>query len=781
MPQYIALPEPPTGKHDACPALPRSTHSFTRMDSSPSKSVRSSTLKLDLDPSTVTETVSSSAENSDDEETPSPLTEPLPEGFDELPPDIMALSDKFIESLIQTKHPVPLSADNVSDLFQEFYTTGFKRIKSYISTLYLSLSSKKKKLSSAGPETQMLSMEEIAQKKKDRRLLSANKIALEEALERRTCEKIYDRIWRHKSTDDEARDESLRSKTETLKVVGVKLEHLDVSGVNDEEMIEALASARDAICKMSEMRCPVAKLDLIRLAHKSVVDTLSTHNSDSSADRILPTLIFCLIHCPPSITVISDLLFIQRFRARKAIDGEAAYCLTNLEAAISFLENVDLASLKLDGYDGKKVKHPSKKESDIQPSATTTATTTTITSSTADVKPSLFETLTETQDSSPAETTSSRATSRGRKPVRDLKLGSRSRSETPFIPADDPLSNLSAKLLSANIDYSLKAAEQAWENELAKTPSPWVSRFPDSARNPKVSLQPAMPQLASADVHQSSPTSSRTRALSYLTNPVVDVAGTVVNTADVGIKTIGSTLENSYKFLFGKMDEKKAEMPKTLADARKLVEQPVSPPAVMAAGAGNKLTRGDETPVMPMPSPAPSPLLARPGQQVFSGLQAASPIPNAPSPAAALAAVGTSLTRIAGNINVMRPFGRSSSNVSLDKEKEKALLSSAVSTAPNAPSHAPPPQELDATPPPVSDLLSTFPELASPLMKSVGLRTGGIGTEKVPTVVERFMTVEGAGELRVSEVEVLLREYKRLGEFVRELAGGGNGTGSGGR
>ena len=76
-------------------------------------------------------------------------------------------------------------------------------------------------------------------------MLGAKRLAMEEALEARATEKLYDKIWRHKSTDDEARDDSLRSKTETLKVVGVKLEHLGVTGVDDQDMIDALTPARE--------------------------------------------------------------------------------------------------------------------------------------------------------------------------------------------------------------------------------------------------------------------------------------------------------------------------------------------------------------------------------------------------------------------------------------------------------------------------------------------------------------------------------------------------------
>ena len=89
MPTYFSLPDP---KLDARPILPRSTHSFTRLDPSPT---RSSTLKPDLDPASVTESVHSSPELSEDEGDQTPLIpDPLPQGWDGLPPDIITLCDK---------------------------------------------------------------------------------------------------------------------------------------------------------------------------------------------------------------------------------------------------------------------------------------------------------------------------------------------------------------------------------------------------------------------------------------------------------------------------------------------------------------------------------------------------------------------------------------------------------------------------------------------------------------------------------------------------------------
>lgn len=207
----------------------------------------------------------------------------------------------------------------------------------------------------------MLTAEEIADRKRARKVLEQKRIALEEAVERRVTEGIYGRIWRHRSTQDEAQDEKLRSKTAALSVVGIGLTDLGIdlgqeSSENpaatdnkEKEVREWLNSAREELIAMNDEKYPLGKLHHLKAAHKAIVDTLSHFHPSSSADEIMPMLIYTLITSrPEGIDVISNLYFIQRFRNESKIDGEAAYCLTNLEAAITFLETVDLASLRAD-------------------------------------------------------------------------------------------------------------------------------------------------------------------------------------------------------------------------------------------------------------------------------------------------------------------------------------------------------------------------------------------------------------------------------------------------
>lgn len=282
-----------------------------------------------------------------------------------------------MESLSTKAFSEPPTIDQISELFQEFYVRASSSISIHIASLRSKLnrdssptpskastrqrqvSGKKSHDSLAPPGSdgsqQMLTASEVTEKRKQRKLLDYKKLLLEEAVERRACEKIYEKIWRHKSTLDEVRDEKLRSKTAALALVGIGLRDLgielgDNAGKTVEDIQEALTPAREGLMKMNDEYYPLGKLEHLTQAHKVIVETLSAiHGSSSSADEILPTLIYTLISAPvEGINIISNLCFIQRFRANTKIDGEAAYCLTNLEAAIGFLEDVDLASLRAD-------------------------------------------------------------------------------------------------------------------------------------------------------------------------------------------------------------------------------------------------------------------------------------------------------------------------------------------------------------------------------------------------------------------------------------------------
>ena len=112
---------------------------------------------------------------------------------------------------------------------------------------------------------------------------------------------------------------------------------------------EWLESSTKELVEMSQSRYPLGKLGHLKAAHKNIVDTLASSHPSASADDILPVLILALVTVPPEdLHVVSDLHFIQYFRWEYKLTGEAAYCLTNLEAAIAFLQSLDLSTLRPD-------------------------------------------------------------------------------------------------------------------------------------------------------------------------------------------------------------------------------------------------------------------------------------------------------------------------------------------------------------------------------------------------------------------------------------------------
>lgn len=454
----------------------------------------------------------------------------LPSTFDELPIEIRTLCERFLERLSAKVHDKPLTAEQVSELFQEFYERTSNIVATHIATLASKIGrqtpppaqpkAKGRSRAGSGPKktpteslfshAEMLTADEVADRKKARRLLEQKRLALEEAVERGVCEKVYEKIWQHRSTEDEARDEKLRSRTQSLALVGIGLKelHMDNDPANadirrtaeekEDEINQALSAARDALLKMDDEHYPLGKLQHLTTAHKAIVETLSQlFPSSSSADEILPTLIYTLITCPAQgVNAVSNLAFIQRFRTSSKVDGEAAYCLVNLEAAISFLETVDLSSLRSDelpqGPDAKVSSQPTTPKSEIPPSG-----------------PLLASVETPTTSVTPASAT----------------LSDQSNSSTP-----------ASKALSSSGKPSAASRPEMHQRRLSALMAQQAERIEAGRDN-------------------------------------------FLNAADKFYDSVNGTLDNSLQFLLGRFKEQSAEtnapLPKTLEDARKLVS-PVS-------------------------------------------------------------------------------------------------------------------------------------------------------------------------------------------------------------
>jgi hypothetical protein len=671
-----------------------------------------------------------------DEDKPEEPAVNVPPTFDQLPIEIRSLSERFLKSLSVKTHANPLNIDTISELFQDFYEQAESHISTHIATLSIRLSRdsaatkalggvlKARKPSteqSASPngqgEQQMLTASEVADRRKARRDLEIKRLALEEAVERAVCEKVYDRIYRHRSADDEERDAKLRSRTAALSLVGIGLKelHVDIEPAKGnglptdekelaEEIFKLLAPAREHLQRMDDHRYPLGKLQMLTEAHKSIVETLSRiFPSTSSADEVLPTLIYTLMTSDPeTINVISNLHFVQLFRARAKVDGEAAYCLVNLEAAISFLETVDLSSLRADeAPQGGSHPEPNQEKSNHE-------------KSTNFARPSSPKSL------APGLTTISAISS-------DLSSG-----------------DTSAKPLPS-------------QTSITNPPRPGFTQRRFS------SLMQAQAERIEAGRDE------------------------LMNSADQAFDAINSTLENSFKFLFGRMKEQGAGtqdspvvMPRTLEDARKLVS---SPPLVPMDSHPNFAESLSSSPTQdPLTAPrADNTMLNLVGGRLrersvdssrstgsgkrvlFAEKQngTAAPSNNAISSSLPTQSAVESMGNLIGSINPLSRFGGfgkfgRSASASGSSTPSTPAASSAMAEKTKQLGYIP-----EAEKSPVQNN-NVQPEADLDAMEALAQ------LRKAAQPKQKFVDAKSAQELRIGDVEELLKEYQRLAALIKE-------------
>ncbi|EGX96829.1 VPS9 domain protein [Cordyceps militaris CM01] len=636
--------------------------------------------------------------------------------LDELPIELVTLTDSFIESLSAKVHSTPPSITKLSQLFQDFYALSSSHVQTHISALATrqqrrgpspspssssSLSSAASRLRARtasfkatkdssksredAEQQQMITTEELANRKKARRALEAQKGRLEEAVERRVCEAIYGRIYRHRSTQDEAQDDKLRSKTAALALVNIGLTDLGIDlGQNDdkrdggttfrdEEIRQYLESARKELIAMTDSHYPLGKINHLKAVHKSIVDTLSHFQPSASADEIMPMLIYTLITLAPEhLHAISDLHFMQSFRWEPKLTGEAAYCLTNFEAAISFLETVDLSTLRDD-------EHPSgpPKGSAASPAAAAEAT----------------------------------------------------RPET-FPPA-----------------YNQAGAAST-----------------EASQETATAARPSGGGLTAAAV-------LRNRRLSDLVNTPAQAfgaaSGAVFSTADQGLKTISSSLGESYSFLVGKLRQQAAAepiaVPRTLDDARKLVTTPPlgddddDTASLDSATTATPTDDGSTKPVVP-PTGRRDSVLAliggrrEPSADSTRSRRSASSLKKSTPPPPPTTVAGAAQQQGAAMLDQVRNLGSSFNPMArLPSMGFRGFGRPAASTPPVVATKGE-----DG-----GDLSAAFPDLAAALPP-----------KQIPRIAppnKRFMEISTPGELRLGEVLDLLRDYRRLAGALKNL------------
>ncbi|KAF8030390.1 hypothetical protein BT93_E2738 [Corymbia citriodora subsp. variegata] len=130
----------------------------------------------------------------------------------------------------------------------------------------------------------------------------------------------------------------------------IRPENLDITPTFQNETSWLLAQKE--LLKINMCKAPRDKLVCILNCCKVINNLLinasiASNENPPGADEFLPVLIYVTIKASPP-QLHSNLLYIQRYRRQSRLVAEAAYFLTNMLSAESFISNIDAKALSMD-------------------------------------------------------------------------------------------------------------------------------------------------------------------------------------------------------------------------------------------------------------------------------------------------------------------------------------------------------------------------------------------------------------------------------------------------
>ncbi|KAI2772259.1 hypothetical protein F4815DRAFT_504433 [Daldinia loculata] len=143
--------------------------------------------------------------------------------------------------------------------------------------------------------------------------------------------------------EDVERDEILAQKINIYS--WVREEHLDIPPASDSGK-RFLVLAQQELLKIKSYRAPRDKIICVLNCCKVIFGLLKHNKSDSSADSLMPLLIYVVLRSNPD-HLVSNVHYILRFRNQEKLGGEAGYYLSSLMGAIQFIESMDRTSLTI--------------------------------------------------------------------------------------------------------------------------------------------------------------------------------------------------------------------------------------------------------------------------------------------------------------------------------------------------------------------------------------------------------------------------------------------------
>lgn len=173
-----------------------------------------------------------------------------------------------------------------------------------------------------------------------------------EGLEKYMMTKLFTRVFAS-HPDDIKTDKDLYKKSALIQQF-IQPEHLEIQPVYQDETL--WLDAQKELQKINNFKAPRDKLACILSCCKVISNSLlnaSVSHNPPGADDFFPVLIYVIIKAnPPQFH--SNLMYIQRYRNKSRLVGEASYVFTNMLSAESFILNIDSKALSMDEIEFEK-------------------------------------------------------------------------------------------------------------------------------------------------------------------------------------------------------------------------------------------------------------------------------------------------------------------------------------------------------------------------------------------------------------------------------------------
>ncbi|KAJ2889148.1 hypothetical protein FB639_000124 [Coemansia asiatica] len=167
-----------------------------------------------------------------------------------------------------------------------------------------------------------------------------------EGMEKLVMNRLFPLCFSPTTSDDTDKDHVLREKMNLFR--WIQEEHLDVP--KSPQNSAFLQFAREELLKINNFNSPRDKviciLNCCTIIYGLLKNMRGLQTADVGADRFLPLLIYVVITaCPPKL--VSNVMYITRFRSPERLQSEAGYYVTNLQGAIAFIESMDASCLSI--------------------------------------------------------------------------------------------------------------------------------------------------------------------------------------------------------------------------------------------------------------------------------------------------------------------------------------------------------------------------------------------------------------------------------------------------